>query len=127
MTSLLLFISFHLLVFSEVLYDKVFAERHDKTSDRALVATFVFAAILGIIDGTAFGMATYFFLRVALFDGWMGFVLKKDIFYLGDGINDAKTDVINREIPDNLRVAIWFVAYIISIIINFELYEKYIR
>ena len=126
MTTLLLFLTLHLLVFSEVLYDKVFKERHDKTSDRALAATFVFAAVLGVIDGTAYGIATYFFLRVALFDGWMGYVLKKDIFYLGDGVNDAKTDVINREIPDNLRATIWVLAYIISIIINFELYEKII-
>tara|TARA_R110000868_G_scaffold108761_1_gene296596 strand:- start:492 stop:872 length:381 start_codon:yes stop_codon:yes gene_type:complete len=126
MTTLLLFLTLHLLVFSEVLYDKVFKERHDKTSDRALAATFVFAAVLGVIDGTAYGIATYFFLRVALFDGWMGYVLKKDIFYLGDGVNDAKTDVINREIPDNLRATIWVLAYIISIIINFKLYEKII-
>jgi len=124
--TLLLYISLILLLAAHLFHDLKFGNKHDFKSDMVLLAVFLLAEIQGLLIGHYWGAVTYFCLRVAFFDIGYGWFAKRDIFYLGDGIDDSETDKINREIPNNLRVTAWIIAFLASIYINFEIYEKLI-
>lgn len=118
----LLYTSLLFLLYLEIFYEGHFGDLHDIRSSIRLTLTFLIAWFLGLIVGVRFNsLITYLFLRIGLFDPSYGKIFRTGFFYLG---KKSKTDRINRRIPNTIRVSIWVLSFIISIIINFKIYEQ---
>ena len=109
----LLFISFLLLVLSEVLYDGHFGDKHDEMSAYVLVFILTFAELLGLLIGRIDGVVVYLFIRYALFDAAFGYFFRDGVFYLGEG---AWTDRVQKHLPKALRVVLWVVSLSVAIL-----------
>lgn len=108
----LLFISFLLLVLSEVLYDGHFGDKHDEISAFVLVFILCFAELLGLLICRIDGVIVYLFIRYALFDAAFGYFFRDGVFYLGQG---AWTDRVQKNFPKWLRVFLWVVSVSLAI------------
>ena len=117
--AILLYISLILLLYVEILYDGHFSDPHNKKSNYLLTLIFLFSGTLGLLVGNFLSIATYFFLRVGLFDLSYGKMFRTGYFYLGGNW----TDKLQEKFPKKLRITFWVFSLLLSIIINFKIYE----